>query len=68
MDAAFAAARCVRRRGISAVVVDAEDGETRLGLARALADEMGASYLTLGALAEGIEAGGVRDMLDPARR
>jgi magnesium chelatase subunit D len=40
-------ADAVRRRGVSAVVVDAEDGPTRLGLASQLADVMGARYLTL---------------------
>jgi magnesium chelatase subunit D len=47
VDAALAAAGRVRRRGISAVVVDAEDGPTRLGLARQLADAMGARHLPL---------------------
>ncbi|HEX2118290.1 MAG TPA: ATP-binding protein [Acidimicrobiales bacterium] len=41
------AAAEVRRRKIPAVVVDAEDGHTRLGLARELAEAMGARYLTL---------------------
>ncbi|MDQ1393269.1 MAG: magnesium chelatase subunit [Acidimicrobiaceae bacterium] len=45
--AARDAADAVRRRGISAVVVDAEDGPTRLGLARELATLMAARYLTL---------------------
>ena len=46
-------ARCkvlVRRRGVPAVVVDAEDSRTRLGLARPLAEAMGARYLTLSEL------------------
>ena len=41
------AAVLVRRRGVPAVVVDAEDSRPRLGLARPLADAMGARYLTL---------------------
>jgi magnesium chelatase subunit D len=45
--AAREAADAVRRRGIAAVVVDAEDGPTRLGLARELATVMSARYLTL---------------------
>jgi magnesium chelatase subunit D len=49
VDAALAAADVVRRRGVSAVVVDAESGSDgpRLGLAVALATAMGARYLTL---------------------
>jgi magnesium chelatase subunit D len=45
--AAKEAAAEVRRRKVPAVVVDAEDGPTRLGLAAELADVMGARYLTL---------------------
>ena len=45
--AAKEAAAEVRRRGVPAVVVDAEDGHTRLGLAAELAEAMGARYLTL---------------------
>jgi magnesium chelatase subunit D len=47
MDAAREAAAAVRRRGLPAVVVDAESGPTRLGLAAELATAMGARYLTL---------------------
>jgi magnesium chelatase subunit D len=47
VSAARDAADAVRRRGIAAVVVDAEDGPTRLGLARELATVMAARYLTL---------------------
>jgi magnesium chelatase subunit D len=51
VEAALAAAARVRRRGVAAVVVDAEAsgrrGPPRLGLARPLADAMGARYLTL---------------------
>ena len=45
--AAKEAAAEVRRRKVPAVVVDAEDGHTRLGLAAELAEAMGARYLTL---------------------
>ena len=45
--AAKEAAAEVRRRRVPAVVVDAEDGHTRLGLAVELAEAMGARYLTL---------------------
>ena len=45
--AAKEAAAQVRRKGVPAVVVDAEDGHTRLGLAAELAEAMGARYLTL---------------------
>ena len=41
------AAAAVRHRGVEAVVVDAEDGPTRLGLAATLAEAMGARYLAL---------------------
>ncbi len=53
LSAAQAEADEVRRRRVSAVVVDAEDGPTRLGLARQLAGAMGARYLTLAELAAG---------------
>jgi magnesium chelatase subunit D len=51
--AAHDAALAVRQRGVSAVVVDAESGPTRLGLARELAQAMGAKYLTLPELSAG---------------
>ena len=46
--AARRAAATVRTRRVDAVVVDAEDGAGRLGLAEEIADEMGARYLALG--------------------
>ena len=56
LAAARAAAEAVRRRAVPAVVVDAEEG-TRLGLARELAQLMGARYLTLPELsADGLRA------------
>ncbi len=48
--AAKDAATEVRRRKVPAVVVDAEDGPARLGLAAELAEAMGARYLTLAQL------------------
>jgi magnesium chelatase subunit D len=51
--AAHDAALAVRQQGVSAVVVDAESGPTRLGLARELAQAMGAKYLTLPELSAG---------------
>ena len=47
VEAAQQAAAAVRRRGVPAVVVDAESGPTRLGLAAELAAAMGARHLTL---------------------
>ena len=51
VEAALAAADRVRARGVSAVVVDAEDGPTRLGLAARLAEAMGARPMGLDELA-----------------
>jgi magnesium chelatase subunit D len=53
LEAALAAATRVRRLGVSAVVVDAEDGGTRLGLTVRLAEAMGARHLTLAELTAG---------------
>jgi len=47
VDAARAAAAAIAAAGIEALVVDAEDGDVRLGLARDLADAMGAHYTAL---------------------
>jgi magnesium chelatase subunit D len=47
MAAAMAAAAEVRRRGVPAVVVDAEDGPIRLGLAGSLAAAMGARLVSM---------------------
>jgi magnesium chelatase subunit D len=49
VDAAMDAAARVQRAGIAAVVVDAEEGHTALGLARRLADTMGARHVPLSA-------------------
>ena len=47
LEAARAAATEVRRRAVPAVVLDVEDGPTRLGLAAELASVMGARHLLL---------------------
>ncbi|TML42210.1 MAG: VWA domain-containing protein [Actinobacteria bacterium] len=62
VEAAVAQAGAVRRQGVSAVVVDAEDGHTRLGLARRLAEAMGARYLTVPELSSGAVVGAVHDL------
>jgi magnesium chelatase subunit D len=51
--AAQRAAATVRSRRIDAVVVDAEEGSGRLGLAAELAEEMGARYVRLAGLSSG---------------
>jgi magnesium chelatase subunit D len=48
---ALAAAADIAAAGIEALVVDAEDGDLRLGLARQLAETMGAHYTALPDLA-----------------
>jgi magnesium chelatase subunit D len=58
--AAQEAAAGVRRRGVAAVVVDAEEGTVRLGLARPLAETMAARYVTLAELSAGALVGAVR--------
>jgi magnesium chelatase subunit D len=49
--AALAAAHQVARAGIETLVVDAENGDIRLGLARTLAEAMGGAYVALPELA-----------------
>ncbi len=61
--AALAAADQVARAGVEALVVDAEDGDIRLGLARNLADAMGASYVALPELAAETLARVVTDLV-----
>ncbi len=58
--AAHQAADAVRRKGVAAVVVDAEDGPVRLGLAGDLARTMNARYLTLPELSAGTLDAAVR--------
>jgi magnesium chelatase subunit D len=55
-----AAALRLGRDGVASVVVDCESGPVRLGLAGALARDLGASYLGLGDLSVGTLAGSVR--------
>ncbi|MGI8775994.1 MAG: VWA domain-containing protein [Acidimicrobiales bacterium] len=62
--AARDAASSVRRRGVAAVVVDVEEGPTRLGLAGQLAEAMGARHLTLGQLSAGALTNAVRAAFD----
>jgi magnesium chelatase subunit D len=50
LTAALTAAEAVRRRRVPSVVVDAEDGPIRLGLAREIARAMGARHLPLAEL------------------
>ena len=59
VDEALRAADAVRARRVRAVVVDAEDGPTRLGLAPTLAEAMGARYIRLPELAAGALAAAV---------
>jgi magnesium chelatase subunit D len=63
VEAALAAAAAVRRRKVPAVVVDAEGGPTRLGLAGALARAMGARHVTLDELSPGTVEAAVRRAL-----
>jgi magnesium chelatase subunit D len=57
LEAAMEAARVVRRRGVAALVVDAEEGPGRLGLARDVAEAMGARYLG----GDGLSAAGLAE-------
>ena len=63
VEAALAVAALVRRRGVDAVVIDAEDGPTRLGLARQVAEAMGARHLTVGQLSAGALESTIRESL-----
>ena len=64
LDAASQAAASVRRRGVAAVVVDVEAGNSRLGLAAELAATMGARHVTLDQLSAGTLSGVVRAGID----
>ena len=61
--AARLAAATVRSRRVDAVVVDAEDGAGRLGLAEEIADEMGARYLRLAELSAGALEHALREVV-----
>jgi magnesium chelatase subunit D len=65
LEAALQAAAMVKRRRVSAVVIDAEDGPTRLGLAADLAEAMGARYLTVPDLSAPRLLAAVRDAQAP---
>jgi magnesium chelatase subunit D len=60
------AAAAVKRKGIAAAVIDAEDGHTRLGLARELAHSMGARCLTVPELDAGALAQAIREAERPS--
>ncbi len=61
--AARLAAATVRTRRVDAVVVDAEDGAGRLGLAEEIAEEMGARYLRLAELSAGALEHALREVV-----
>jgi magnesium chelatase subunit D len=63
LQAAIEAAGVVRRRGVASVVVDAEEGPTRLGLAAELASAMGARHLRLEQLSDTALAAAVQTSL-----
>ena len=63
VEAALVAGAAVRRQNVPAVVVDAEDGPTRLGLAATLAQAMGARHVTLDELSPGTVEAAVRQAL-----
>jgi magnesium chelatase subunit D len=54
VERAFAAARALAADGVATVVVDAESGPVRLGLAAGLATELGAPVVRLAELAAGL--------------
>jgi magnesium chelatase subunit D len=61
--AAHRAAATVRARGVDAVVIDAENGAGRLGLAVELAGQMGARYLRLAELSAGALEHALREVI-----
>nr|MDQ6910369.1 VWA domain-containing protein [Actinomycetota bacterium] len=63
LEAAWAQAVNVRHRAIPSVVIDVEEGPTRLGLSSRLAEKMGARYLTLETLSAGELATAVREIV-----
>ena len=60
VEAALHAAALVRRQGVPAVIIDAEDGPTRLGLAATVADAMGARVVSLPELSAAALTGALR--------
>lgn len=65
LQAALDAAAGVRRRGVPAVVIDAETSGPRLGLAGTVAEAMGARLLSLHELSAGALAGALRHVTAP---
>ncbi|HZQ78466.1 MAG TPA: VWA domain-containing protein [Acidimicrobiia bacterium] len=63
--AALAAGAEIAAAGIESLIVDAEDGDVRLGLARRLAEAMGAHYNALPELAAGSLARAVTRIVAP---
>ncbi|MFN2608993.1 MAG: VWA domain-containing protein [Acidimicrobiales bacterium] len=63
LEAARLVAGAIRRRGVASVVVDAEEGPTRLGLAAELAAWMGARLVSLADLSAGGLSDAVRQTL-----
>jgi magnesium chelatase subunit D len=64
LEATMAAAEELRASGVAAVVVDAERGPVRLGLAEALAAAMGARYVALDELTAPALAATLRGVLE----
>ncbi len=62
-ETALRAAASVRHRALPALVLDVEDGHTRLGLAAQLAEAMGARYLPLTELSAGAMTSAIREGL-----
>ncbi len=60
LEVALATAADVRHRAIPALVLDVEDGHSRLGLAAQLAETMGARYLPLTELSAGALTSAIR--------
>jgi magnesium chelatase subunit D len=66
LERSTAVAKEIRQASIDAIVLDAEDGATRLGLARELATAMGARYIRLEEISAARVEAAVRDVLAPA--
>jgi magnesium chelatase subunit D len=62
-EAALRVAATVRQWAVPALVLDVEDGHTRLGLAAQLAETMGARYLPLAELSAGAMTSAIREGL-----
>ncbi len=63
LEVAMTTAADVRHRAIPALVLDVEDGHSRLGLAAQLAETMGAQYLPLTELSAGALTSAIREGL-----